>query len=69
MNDARVNELYERAKNALDQLKTVALEPPDDLQIVIAAGAVSNETGYFVNYCLRGAADQMFDHSDEATSR
>ena len=69
MNNARVNELYERARDVLDGLKTVSLEPADDLQIVCWSADVSKRLGEFLSYCLSGAADQMFDHSDEDTSR
>lgn len=67
MNNATINELFSRVKHSLDGLKASATEPMVDFQVITFAGALSEHTGRFINYCLTGVVDEMV-HDDGGTN-
>jgi hypothetical protein len=69
MTNNEVFDHYKRCKNALEGLETAALEPFNDLQVVAWAGALSDQTGRFINACLCDVAGHLAKEDFEPTSR
>ena len=69
MRDNKIMELRERAKNTLDNLMSVSLEPEDDLQMLDYSCQLIDRVTEFVTCCLKRVADKIRQPDDDEVNR